>query len=402
MPLSIVKGQKLKLAELAPGASAFEVGLQVTPGGSETIDVACFGLDAAGKLSDDRHFVFYNQKQSPEGAVAMFGKRGADGEIFAVNLAGLPATIERLVFTVALDGEGSLSSLRASRWQLSSGGRVLAVFPFSGADFSAEAAIMVAEIYRKDGAWRAAAVGQGFKGGLSALLKHFGGEEILARPTTSAPKPAPPPIPAVRLSKVTLEKRGASQTVNLRKGGGNQPIAINLNWDQGSGGDTSGGIGSFFGFNKPAGVDLDLGCMFLLRDGTKRVIQPIGGYFGAGDSAPYIFLDKDDRTGAAADGENLTIFRPDLIEKVLVFALIYAGTANFSTVQGRLHVREQDGGEIAIRLDNPDPTLPFCAICLIRRVPDGVEVVKEERYFRGHEPADQHYGFGFHWKHGSK
>lgn len=408
MPLTLVKGQKLKLAELAPGLSTFEVGLQVVPGGTETIDVACFGLDAAGELSDDRYFVFYNQKRSPEGAVVMGS--GA----FVVDLARLPASIDRLVFTAAIDGAGTMAGLRASRWEMGSGGQTLATFPFSGADFGAEAAIMVADIYRRDGGWRVAAVGQGFKGGLSALLKHFGGEEIAsgkssapAPVTPATPKPpvaTPPPVPSVQLTKVTLEKRGASRTVNLRKGGGNQPIAINLNWDKlptssGSG----GGIGSLFGFGRsPAGADLDLGCMFLLRDGTKRVIQPVGGYFGSRTQPPYIFLDKDDRTGAAADGENLTIFRPDLVERVLVFALIYEGTANFAHVNGRLRLRDQDGHEIAIRLDNPEPNLPFCAICLIRRVADGVEVVKEERYFQGHQPADRHYGFGFQWKHGTK
>lgn len=411
MSVSLVKGQKLKLADLLPGASTFEVGLQVVPGGTETVDVACFGLDAAGKLSDERYFVFYNQKRSPEGAVVMGS--GA----FAVDLGRLPATIERLVFTAALEGAGTLAGLRASRWELGSGGRPLAVFPFSGADFGAEKAIMVAEIYRREGGWRVAAVGQGFQGGLSALLKHFGGVEIparpaapppvpVSRPATPAPMPvvAPPPAPAANLTKVTLEKRGASKTVNLRKGGGNQPIAFNLKWDQAAQttATSGGGVASLLGFGRPAQVDLDLGCMFLLRDGTKRVIQPIGGYFGSRTQPPYIFLDKDDRTGAAADGENLTIFRPDLIERVLVFALIYEGTANFSHVHGRLRIREQDGSEIAIRLDNPDPTLPFCAICLVRRVPDGVEVVKEERYFGGHQLADGHYRFGFHWTRGTK
>lgn len=399
MSTSLVKGQKARLADLAPGADGLEVGVKLVPGGGETIDVSCFGLDAGGKLSDDRYFIFYNQKRSPCGGLELRDPRAADGTIFALEPSRLPASIQRLVFAAAIDGAGSMASLRASQWQLFQRGQAVAIFPFEGKDFGAEKALMVTELYRKDDVWRVAAVGQGFAGGLSALLKHFGGQEI-------APSPPPPPPPAsvpVRLSKVTLDKVGARKTVNLKKGGGLQPIAVNLKWDQRAPGAAKGG-GGFFGLGKasPANADLDLGCMLLMRDGKKSVIQPIGGAFGSRTEPPFIFLDKDDRSGASQDGENLTIFRPDLIERVLVFAFIYEGAATFSQVNARLTLREQDGSEILIALNNPDSSRGFCGICLIQRVGDGVEVSKEERYFTGHRDADTHFGFGFQWTRGSK
>lgn len=413
MSTQLVKGQKAKLADLAPGADALDAALLIVPGSGETIDVSCFGLNADGKLADDRYFIFYNQKRSPCGGLESVGPRGADGETFALELSRLPATINRLVFTATLDGTGSMAGLRPSRWQLRArgGSAPVATFSFSGADFGAEKAIMVAEIYRKDGVWRVTAIGQGFNGGLSALLKHFGGEEI-APPSPTAPPlpvipPPPPPTPAaaptVNLKKVTLEKQGARKTVSLKKGGGLQPIAVNLNWDrQEAGAKTGGGFFGFGGGASSKGADLDLGCLFELRDGDKGVIQPLGGNFGSRTGPPFIFLDKDDRSGASSDGENLTIFRPDLIKRVVVFAMIYEGAANFSDVNGRLTLREQDGSEILVRLNNPDSRSPFCAICLIQRVGDGVEVVKEERYYAGHRFADEHYGFGFQWTRGSK
>lgn len=192
---------------------------------------------------------------------------------------------------------------------------------------------------------------------------------------------------------ITLEKRGDRQAVSLRKDSAVQPIHVNLNWDAVT---TKG----WFGQRKQA--DLDLGCMLSMQDGSQGVIQPLGGSFGAREVAPHILLDKDDRSGASSDGENLWIYRPELIQRVLVFAMIYEGAADFTSVNGRLSLKDDRGGEIAIRLGSPDPRRSFCAICLIEHRGDRVEITKEERYFTGHREADAHYGFGFRWTTGSK
>lgn len=42
-------------------------------------------------------------------------------------------------------------------------------------------------------------------------------------------------------------------------------------------------------------VDLDLGCMYELTDGTKGVVQPLGNLLGDLNGPPYIRLSGDDR-----------------------------------------------------------------------------------------------------------
>ena len=350
------------------------------------MDVSLFGVDANGKLSDDRYFIFYNQKRSPEGALESLGGNMLEREQFRLDLDKLPNTVDRLVLTVSLDGTGSMNGLNSGYVRLSASDQEVMRFEFSGQDFSSEKAIILLEIYRK-GEWRVAAVGQGFNGGLSALLAHFGGEEI--KPAQPEPEPAPPP-PTVNLSKVTLEKRGDQQRVNLSKRGANQ-VHVNLNWQSPQ--------KRRFAQKAP---DLDLGCMFMMQDGDSHVIQPVGGYFGAKDESPYILLDKDDRSGASQDGENLTIFRPDLIDKVMVFAFIYEGARGFGEVNARLSMTDPNGREIVVNLDNPDPKRTFCAICTIENKQGDVLITKEERYFAGHREADEHYGFGFNWRAGRK
>ncbi len=411
--LQLTRGQKTKLADLTP-AMQLQAKIAATAPGL-TFDFSCFGVDSAGKLSDDRYFVFFNQKSSPEGAISM----GAGGE-FSIDLSRIPASIQRLVFAATIDGAGEMRALQSGSFSLHSAGTESARFEFRGADFSNEKAIIVAEIYLKD-VWRLAAVGQGFAGGLSALLKNFGGEEITMgaptpppTPVRSAPptpvplRPNPAPLPGmgaptpaaptpISLSKVTLEKKGEKSKLDLRKGGGEQPIRVNLNWDA-----PPAKKGFFGGLQAASTPDLDLGCMYRLKNGAMGVIQPLGKKFGSQSSEPFIFLDKDDRSGAASDGENLTIFRPDLVDLVLIFALIYEGAADFASVGGRLTLKEPNGNEIFMRLNTPERGRNFCAICAIRAGSGNVEITKEELYFPGHREADASFGFGFTWRESSK
>ena len=403
MTTNFVRGQKSKLSDLTP-SEELVVGVDVEAPGSPDFDVSCFGVDENGRLSDDRYFVFYNQKQSPEGEIRALGAQSGDSEAFGVNLSHLPQKIQKLVFTVTLDGAGTMSQVQSGHLRLSAGGAEVARFPFSGSDFAQEKAIIAGEIYRK-GEWRFAAVGQGFDGGLDALLKHFGGEQIedsasVAPPPSPAPVAAPPPAPStppgpkVSISKITLDKKGDKQTVDLSKAGG-RPIHVNLNWDTGSRG------GGFLGFGRGA-PDLDLGCMYRLKNGEASVIQALGGNFGSKSLSPHIFLDKDDRSGTASDGENLYLYRPEDIDLVLVFAYIYGGASDFTSVGGRMKITDGSGDEISINLDSPDRGRNFCAICTVRGSKGSVEITKEEQYFRGHRDADERYGFGFRWARGSK
>jgi tellurite resistance protein TerA len=402
---SFQKGEKARLTELTP-TEEVSVGVQLEAG-TGTADISCFGVDAQGKLSDDRYFIFYNQKSSPEGAIAAQGPAGEDRESFAVRLAALPETINRLVFTATLDGEGTMATVTRGHLRLSGGPQEVARYSFTGADFAGEKAVILGELYRKDG-WRFAAVGQGFNGGLSALLAHFGGSEIgtgvpaatptAPPPTTLPPPPAPEATPAVNLSKVTLEKKGAARSVNLTKGGGTQPLHFNLNWSA----NVEGGRKRGFLSGRANAPDLDLGCMFELVTGEKSVIQPLGGYYGDARNKPWIWLDKDDRSGQDVDGENLFVYRPDQVRRILLFALIYDGAPDFKSVGATLTITDAHGGVTVVHLDNPDANRTFCAICTVTNSGSTLEIRKEEQYFRGAHEADGYFQFGFQWKAGQK
>ncbi|AZN36954.1 VWA domain-containing protein [Iodobacter ciconiae] len=200
----LVKGQRLNIREVIPTGS-FQVGLVA---GGLPVDFACFSLDSAGKLSDDRYMTFFNQTCTPCGGVAVCNVQG-DAAGFAFQLQKLPASIERVVVAASVSEGGTMSLLRSGYLRIIEGEREHGRFSFAGSDFSAERALMLGEFYRKEGVWRFMAVGQGFDGGLDALVTYFGGSV------------ADDPLPAA--AKVSLEKKIASaapQLVNLHKAAG--------------------------------------------------------------------------------------------------------------------------------------------------------------------------------------
>jgi stress response protein SCP2 len=197
----LIRGQRARLIDLGIDGP-FEAEVVVDIPGVE-VDVCAFGLDRAERLSDDRYMVFDNQPQSPCGAVRLLAQRN-EATRFRIDLPGLPAAIERLAIA-AVTTSVPLRQCRACELALSMGGEVRARFVLPPAQLAEERALIVAEVYPKDGQWRLCATGQGFDGGLEALVRHFGGtvEEI-----ASTPAPAPPVV-VPEGSRVSLEKKVA-------------------------------------------------------------------------------------------------------------------------------------------------------------------------------------------------
>ena len=246
---NLIKGQRLALSGLVTG-NVVQLGLACA---GVPLDFACFGLDAAGKLSDDRYMTFFNQPRTPCGGVEASAPAG-DLAGFSCQLERLPASIERLVITAAIDGAATMAQLGSGYLRLLDGGRELARFAFAGVDFAQEKAVMLGEFYRKDGGWRFMAVGQGFNGGLDALVAHFGGEVAQA-------DAAPAPAPKISLSKISLTKAGQTHRVSLEKGAGApSKLIVKAAWvDNGDGDDDND--------------DLDLRVGVLLPNGQMRFIQ---------------------------------------------------------------------------------------------------------------------------------
>lgn len=175
VPRELTQGQRIPLRDLT-ASLRFSVEVDLRFSSSAVVDISSFGLDADGQLSDDRYFQFYNQRRSPCGSITLLDSATQGQQRCELDLACLPDGIRRLVFVASIDGDGRMGDLRSGYLRLLVDHREVGRFAFDGTLFADEKALMVGEIYWRDG-WRFAAVGQGFSGGLSAVLRHFGGEE---------------------------------------------------------------------------------------------------------------------------------------------------------------------------------------------------------------------------------
>ncbi|WP_328902215.1 TerD family protein [Streptomyces sp. NBC_00441] len=183
------RGHKAKISDLTPGTDLY-VGVQIA-GPGLSFDISCFGLDANEQLSDDRYFIFFNQPKSPEESIQLLGAQSGDTESFRVTLDRIPANIHKLSFTATVDGAGQMSQVGPGYIRIVAGGEEVVRYAFNGSEFSTERAVMLGDFYLKD-VWRFAAVGQGFDGGLDALLKNFGGEVAEETPAAAPPQGAAP------------------------------------------------------------------------------------------------------------------------------------------------------------------------------------------------------------------
>jgi stress response protein SCP2 len=314
-------------------------------------DVSAYLLDASGRVRGDDDMIFYNQPRSPDGAVVL------DGRGFAVDLAEVEADVQRIAVctvpeagTVARLARVSIGTPDAFSYAQDTGAM-------------SEAALILGELYRRDGAWKFRAVGQGFDGGLASLSRHFGidvEDETTAMPSAAPPAPSaspppPPSPPPVSLTKVTLEKAGR---VKLRKGGG--AIRARLVWEG-----RGGGQG-----------DLDLYCFYVTKDGTRGKVY--WKDLGRDQGAPWITLSGDSRR---AGEEEIVLHRPDELRFALfaAYSALSNGSGSFQSYRPRMILTDQDGSEVVIPLLNPNSTSYWVAISHVA-IDDGVAIEHIETY----------------------
>lgn len=200
---NLIRGEKVKLSDYTSD-NQLDVDIKITA--NFDIDITCFGLDTQKQLTDDRYMVFYNQLASPLHEIRLHSSGNGSGT-FSIDLSKLPPSIQYLVFTATIDGDGTMGMIQSGAITIKSKGQPILNYVLNASDFNNEKAIVITEVYYKS-LWRVAAVGQGFDGGLAALLTSFGGvvAEEQAQ-TTPQPNVGPVPVSTTNDKKILLEKK---------------------------------------------------------------------------------------------------------------------------------------------------------------------------------------------------
>ncbi|WP_329521690.1 TerD family protein [Spirillospora sp. NBC_01491] len=468
-----------------------ELGWQAGPGVPDA-DASALLLAETGRVRSDDDFVFYNQPAHTSGAVRHEGKQQGPTvlDVLAVDLARVEGQIDRIVIAASSDG-GTFGQFQGLYVRVVDAAAGTEVARFDSVGATSETAFVLGELYRRQGAWKFRAVGQGYDSGLGGLASDFGisvddspqessapppppqpaapvqppapqqpaapqqqyappppppggqfapppppptpgqGQFAPAPPPGGqytppppppppggqfAPPPAPgqpfapqpqsgagaaPPPPQGRGGAISLTK--SSPSVSLTKHGATSGhMRVNLNWTARAG-VAKGRLGKR---RRGVDLDLDLCCLWELKDGRKGIIHALGD-FGALDRAPFVLLDKDDRTGAAEAGENLTINLDHTAEfkRILVFAEIYDGADDFRGLDAIATLFPVGSPPIEMRMDDCADASRDAVLALIENVGGELVVRREGRFVMpppgrprwGKMSVDQAYNWNLEW-----
>ncbi|QGV81257.1 TerD family protein [Streptomyces ficellus] len=227
------------------------------------LDVSGLLLTADGKVRSDDDFIFYNQPSGP--GVTYRSGGGTAPDAIIVDTAAVPPGIEKIVVTASPDAAGQTFQGIEPTATIRNADDGSALATFTPPRLGTETALVVVEVYLRNGAWKARAVGQGYANGLAGIATDFG-VSVDEEPAQAAPAPAPaqaptppsapvtpapvtppaqaapaappaPPAPAPGAGKINLDKGRVNlqknQTVSLVKGG--RPllsqVKMGLGWE---------------------------------------------------------------------------------------------------------------------------------------------------------------------------
>ncbi|MEU3617791.1 TerD family protein [Streptomyces sp. NPDC006872] len=229
------------------------------------LDVSGLLLTGDGKVRSDDDFIFYNQPAGP--GVTYRSGGGTAPDAITVDTTALPPGIEKIVVTASPDAAGQTFQGVEPTATIRGADDNSVLATFTPPQLGNETALVVVEIYLRNGAWKARAVGQGYANGLAGIATDFGvtveeptpavqTQPVAPPPPVQAPvaPPAPgwdprtatPPPPAAppaapaappATGKINLDKGRVSlqknQTVSLVKGG--RPllsqVKMGLGWE---------------------------------------------------------------------------------------------------------------------------------------------------------------------------
>ncbi|MFF4544488.1 TerD family protein [Streptomyces sp. NPDC001435] len=215
------------------------------------LDVSGLLLTADGKVRSDDDFIFYNQPSGP--GVTYRSGGGTAPDAITVDTTAVPPGIEKIVVTASPDAAGQTFQGIEPTATIRNADDNSVLATFTPPQLGTETALVIVEVYLRNGAWKARAVGQGYANGLAGIATDFGVtvEEPApaqvappqpmappppaAQPSMAPPPPAAPPAPGT--GKINLDKGRVSlqknQTVSLVKGGSPllSRVKMGLGWE---------------------------------------------------------------------------------------------------------------------------------------------------------------------------
>ena len=364
--------------ELAAGQNTALAGRSITITTSGAVDLTALVLSADGRVSGDSDMVFFNQPAAPGATLS--------GRTLALELDRLRPGAERIALVASPEVEDlTFGAVPGLRMEIRHGGGALT---FTPTPQGSETALVLCDVYLRQGPWKVRALGQRYDPGLAGVATEYGIDgaappappaatpSAAAAPPTATPAaapappaPAPPPRPRLDLAKVpvgqiSLAKSGEAKIPLVKEDRGKLRLKCSLRWQGRTGSGTS---------------DLDLYALFIDDDGVEKTV-----YYkdrGSLTKAPFIKLDKDSR---GAGEENITVVAGH--HRYVLFCAYSAlgnGAGSFHSYRAHVVVDDGQGSTITVPLYSKKAFSYWVAIALLDfNDPSGVSVRQVEQYGR--------------------
>lgn len=413
--------QNLVMGANAPlPAARFDVLIE-WPAAAGTLDSSTYLTGPDGKVRTDADMIFYNQPFDEAGSVRITDIEPGVTRL-AVDLARAPDGVDRLVICVTIEDPGrTMAAFRGTAVTVIVDGAPAMSFrpELSGAQ---EVAMRLAAVYRRGGAWKFRADGQGFNNGLAPLARSFGIDvaEDESAPIRDATAVNPPALPATApereiepLRYVAGAPRSPAYTpppISLpmppgigRDDGGTRlsatvanaawegelgEIAVRLAWDS-----QCGGL-----HGRPRVLGPELGCFYRLEDGRHGLVQSWDGN-GQFDTAPFVHLTHAEVHGARGEQRmRINGGRWPAIAELTMFAYLRSDAPNWRTAALSLTLSAQGRKPVSLSLEGgPDGHGTVALVTLTNRE-GAVDISRLAHFAVGHQELDGRLGWGLRWK----
>ena len=178
--VSLDSSMKMALVTLGWDTNRYEGGFDFD------LDASAFILGANGKVRSEQDFVFYGNPDWRDHTIWSSGddQVGGEGEQIYIDFTKIPPEVDKIAITVTIydydkrrQNFGQVSNAYVSvakvENEFDTHGETVIHFDLDE-EFSIESALVVCEIYRRNGEWKFNAVASGYQGGLAALCRTYG------------------------------------------------------------------------------------------------------------------------------------------------------------------------------------------------------------------------------------